>query len=125
MLNAVIPAAVGVITAELPEQRVGLLTLIVGVVFTEIVETAVLEAAQPFVPVPVTEYEVLAEGVTVKLPPVMLNAVIPAAVGVIATDVLEQIVALLTLIVGVVFTEMVEIAVLEAAQPLVLVPVTE
>jgi hypothetical protein len=49
------PAPVGVITAEVPEQIVALLTEIDGVVFTEIVETAVLEAAQPLVPVPVTE----------------------------------------------------------------------
>ena len=55
MLNAVIPAAVGVITTEAPEQIVALLTLIVGVVFTETVETAVLAAMQPLVPVPVTE----------------------------------------------------------------------
>jgi len=54
---------------------------------------------------------VLTEGVTVKLPPVMLNAEIPAAVGVIAAELPEQIVSLLTVMVGVVFTEIVETAV--------------
>jgi len=68
---------------------------------------------------------VLVDGITVKLPPVILKPVIPAAVGVITTDAPEQMVALLTLIVGVVFTETVETAVLEAAQPFVPVPVTE
>jgi len=55
MLKTVIPAAVGLITTEFPEQIVALFTLIiVGVIFTETVEIAVLEAAQPLVPVPVT-----------------------------------------------------------------------
>jgi hypothetical protein len=64
-------------------------------------------------------------GLTVNVPPVILNALIPAAVGVITTEAPEQIVALLTLIDGVVFTDTVETAVLEATQPLVPVPVTE
>ena len=55
MLNTDIPAALGVIITELPEQIVALLTEMIGVVFTVINETAVLELTQPFVPVPVTE----------------------------------------------------------------------
>lgn len=67
----------------------------------------------------------LAVGLTVKLLPVILNAVIPAPVGVITTDAPEQMVALFTVMDGVVFTETVAIAVLELTQPLVPVPVTE
>ena len=125
MLNTVTPAAVGIMVADFPVQIVALFTVMVGVVFTETEDTAVLEAAQPLVPVPVTEYEVLAVGLTVKLPPVMLNALIPVAVGLITTEAFEQMVALFTVMVGVVFTETVDTAVLEAAQPLVPVPVTE
>ena len=55
MLNTVIPAAVGVITTEAFEQIVALFTVMTGEVFTETLETAVLEATQPLVPVPVTE----------------------------------------------------------------------
>src|SRR6185369_4608291 len=106
----VIPAAVGLITTEAPEQIVALFTVIVGEAFTDTLETAVLDATQPLVPVPVTEYDVLADGVTVKFPPVMVNAVTPTAVGVIATELPEQIVALFTVIVGVVLTETVETA---------------
>jgi hypothetical protein len=119
------PAAVGVITTEAPEQIVALFTVMFGRVFTETLETAVLEATQPLVPVPVTEYEVFEDGLTVKLPPVMLKAMIPAAVGVITTGLPVQIVALLTVIVGVVLTDTVETAVLDDTQPLVPVPVTE
>jgi hypothetical protein len=68
---------------------------------------------------------VFVEGLTVKLPPVILNTLMPAAVGVIATDVPEQMVALFTEMDGVVLTEMVETAVLDETQPLVPVPVTE
>ena len=64
-------------------------------------------------------------GFTLKLPPVILNTVMPAAVGVMATELPEQMVALLTVIVGVVFTETLLTAVLELTQPLVPVPVTE
>ena len=39
---------------ELPEQIVALFTFSVGVVFTDIVDTAVLEAEQPLADVPVT-----------------------------------------------------------------------
>ena len=67
----------------------------------------------------------LADGVTVKVPPVTLNAVMPAAVGLITTEAPEQIVALFTVIVGEVFTDTLETAVLDATQPLVPVPVTE
>ena len=64
-------------------------------------------------------------GLTVKLFPVMLKTVMPAAVGVITTDVPEQMVALFTEILGVLFTETDAMAVFEARQPLVPVPVTE
>ena len=50
-----VPAPVGTMATELPEQMVALLTPRVGVVFTETVDTTVFEAAQLFVPVPVTE----------------------------------------------------------------------
>jgi class 3 adenylate cyclase len=39
-------------------------------------------------------------GLTVKVPPVILNALIPAALGVITTEVPEQMVALFTDITG-------------------------
>ena len=57
---------------ELPEQIVALFTASVGVVLTETVATTVLTAAQLLVPVPVTEYEVVLDGDTVKLPPVIV-----------------------------------------------------
>ena len=50
-----VPAPVGTIATELPEQIVALLTARVGVVFTETVDTTVFEAAQLLAPVPVTE----------------------------------------------------------------------
>ena len=50
-----VPAPVGTIATELPEQMVALLTARVGVVFTETVDTTVFEATQLLVPVPVTE----------------------------------------------------------------------
>jgi hypothetical protein len=65
------------------------------------------------------------EGLTVKLPPLTLNTLMPAAVGVITTEAPEQIVALFTVILGVAFTDTLATAVFEAAQPLVPVPVTE
>lgn len=43
------------IATEAPEQMVALLADTVGVVFTDTVATAVFEAAQPAVLVPVTE----------------------------------------------------------------------
>jgi hypothetical protein len=55
MVKPLAPAAVGVITTEAPEQIVALFTAILGRAFTEMLETAVLEATQPLVPVPVTE----------------------------------------------------------------------
>ena len=60
-----------------------------------------------------------------KLPPVTVKAVIPAAVGVITTELPEQIVALFTAMLGVVFTNTVATAVFEETQLLVLVPVIE
>ncbi len=50
---------------ELPEQMVALFTASVGVAFTKTVETIVLDAIQPAVLVPVTEYCVVVEGLTV------------------------------------------------------------
>jgi hypothetical protein len=109
----------------LPGQIVPLFAVIVGAAFIETTETAVFDATHPLVPVPVTENEVVDDGLTVKLPPVILNALIPAAVGVITAELPAQMVALLTVIVGVVLTDTLATAVLEAAQPLVPVPVTE
>ena len=117
-----VPAPVGTITTELPEQMVALLTARVGVVFTETVETA-LEEIQLLVLVPVTEYEVFAVGDTVKLPPLIVYVTAP--VGVITTELPKQIVALFTAKVGVAFTDTVDTTVFEAAQLLAPVPVTE
>jgi hypothetical protein len=50
---------------------------------------------------------------------------VPAPDGTIATELPEQIVALFTFSVGVVFTETVETAGLTAAHPFAAVPVTE
>ncbi len=55
---------------ELPEQMLPLAALMAGPLCTVTVDTAVLLAGQPPVPVPVTEYEVVEAGDTVKLPPV-------------------------------------------------------
>ena len=125
MLNAEIPFAVGLITTKLPEQIVALLTVIVGVVFTVMLAMAVFELAQPLVPVPVIEYVLLLAGLTVKFPLLILKEFIPTAVGVITTELPEQIVALLTEMLGVVFTVIDETAVFELTQPFVPVPVTE
>ena len=57
---------------ELPEQMVALFTVSVGLALTDTVATTVLAAAQLLVPVPVTEYEVVLDGDTVKLPPVIV-----------------------------------------------------
>jgi hypothetical protein len=108
---------------ELPEQIVGLLTASVGVVFTLTVETAVLEAGQPAADTPVTEYDVVVFGDTVKFPLVIVYILAP--VGTIATELPEQIVALFTLNVGVVLTDTVATAVFVAAQPALLDPVKE
>lgn len=62
-------APAGVMVTELPAQIVELFTLMVGVVFTDTVAIAVLDEAQPLVPVPVTEYETVEPGVTVKVLP--------------------------------------------------------
>ena len=62
----------GAIATELPEQTIVLLTITVGLAFTDTVIAAVLPDTQLFVPVPVIEYEVVVFGVTVKLPPVMV-----------------------------------------------------
>ena len=50
-----VPAPVGTMATELPEQMVALLTARVGVAFTDTVDTTVFEAAQLLAPVPVTE----------------------------------------------------------------------
>ena len=57
---------------EFPEQTEPLFTETVGVVFTETVATAGADDTQPAVLVPVTEYEVVDAGVTVKLFPLMV-----------------------------------------------------
>ena len=67
----------------------------------------------------------LPEGLTVKVPPVMLNAEIPVAVGVITTGLPAQVAPLFTIILGVILTETNATAVFELRQPLVPVPVTE
>jgi hypothetical protein len=69
-LMVYVPAPVGVIVNELPEQMVALFTASVGVVFTDTVDTTVLTAAQPLAPVPVTEYVEVLPGVTVNVLPV-------------------------------------------------------
>jgi hypothetical protein len=108
---------------ELPEQIVALFTVKVGVVLTLTVDTMVLEAGQPLAAVPVTEYDVVAFGDTVKFPPLIVYVLAPE--GTMATELPEQIVALFTLSVGVVLTDIVETAVFEATQAFVPVPVTE
>ena len=61
-----------VIEKPVPEQIEPLLTVTVGVVFTDTVDTAVLAEIQPAVLVPVTEYDVVVEGDTVNVPPVIV-----------------------------------------------------
>ena len=60
------------ISTELPEQTIVLLTITVGLAFTDTVIAAVLPDTQLLVPVPVIEYEVVVFGVTVNVPPVMV-----------------------------------------------------
>ena len=55
----------GIIATGFPEQMVASFTVNVGVIFTDTVDTIVFPDAQPLVPVPVTEYEVVVEGATV------------------------------------------------------------
>jgi hypothetical protein len=53
-----------------PEQIVELFTVITGRCCTVTVTTAGVCDTQPVVPVPVMVYELVVEGVTVKVPPV-------------------------------------------------------
>ena len=54
--------------AVCPAHMVGLLTEMVGVMFTVTLLTAVLVAIQPKALVPVTEYEVFTNGLTTVVP---------------------------------------------------------
>jgi hypothetical protein len=60
------------IVNDFPEQIVPLLTATTGKAATVTEETAVFEPTQPCALVPVTLYEVLPVGLTVKVPPVMV-----------------------------------------------------
>ena len=102
---------------------VALLTVTVGLAFTEMVTIAELGAPQPLFEAPVTEYVVVVAGATVKLFPEILY--VSAPVGVITKLLPSQIVASLTTTVGVVLTDTVATAVFEDRQLLVPVPVTE
>jgi hypothetical protein len=56
---------------EAPLQIDPLLTATTGKAFTVTVETAVFEETHPAALTPVTEYEVVEDGLTLKLPPVI------------------------------------------------------
>jgi hypothetical protein len=58
------------IVNDFPEQMLPLFTEMAGTAFTVTLDTAVLDETQPCALVPVTEYAVVEEGVTVKVPPV-------------------------------------------------------
>src|SRR5688500_14566099 len=118
-----VAAPAGMITAELPEQMVALFTEMVGVAFTDTDATAVFEEIQPSALVPVTEYDVVEDGLIVKLPPVIVYVAAPA--GMITAELPEQMVAMFTEMVGVAFTDTDATAVFEEIQPSALVPVTE
>ena len=102
---------------------VPLLTEMVGSGETVTVPTTVLLAGHPALLLPVTEYEVVLPGDTVKLPPVIEYEFAP--VGTKTNDEPLQMLPLLTAIVGVVFTEILLTAARVLTQPAVLVPVTE
>lgn len=72
----------------------------VGVVNTVMVTTAVFALTQLLVPVPVTEYEVVTAGLTVKVLPVMLYVPPPAPEGTIVNDSPEQMLPLVAATVG-------------------------
>lgn len=93
------------------------MTDITGKEFTTTLLIAVFVLAQPFVPVAVTEYELLLVGFTVKFPPEILNTFTPVALGLITAEFPAQMDGLFTVMVGLELTEMVLIAVLELAQP--------
>lgn len=118
-----VSAPLGVITTLLPSQIVAPLTTTVGVVLTDTVDIAGFEDTQLLVPVPVTEYAVVAVGDTVKLPPVIVYVFAPLCA--ITAELPEQISGLLTITVGLAFTDTVIAAVLPDTQLFVPVPVTE
>jgi hypothetical protein len=117
-----VPAPVKSIVNELPEQIVPLVAVMLGESTTVIVLITVFELTHPFVPVPVTVYEVLTVGDTIELPPLMVY--VPAPEGTIVKEVPEQILPLLTEIVGEGLMETLLTAVFEPIQPFVPVPVT-
>ena len=98
------------------------LTLTVNEFTTLTVATAVLPATQPLASVPVKLYDASAEGVTVKVPPVMVYVFAPEGINV--NELPGQTAPLLMDTVGIAFTTTVEIAVFDDTQPLVPVPVT-
>jgi hypothetical protein len=108
---------------ELPVQIEPLLTATTGKAATVTDETAVLEPAQPCALVPVTLYEAVPVGLTVKVPPEIVYVLAPD--GMIVKDLPEQILPLLTEITGTAFTVTVDTAVFDETQPAALVPVTE
>ena len=65
-------APVGIKVNELPGQINPPFNVTVGVVFTVTLATAAVEDTHPLVLVPLTEYDVVVFGVTVKLPPVIV-----------------------------------------------------
>jgi hypothetical protein len=96
--------------------------VIVGVVFTVIVLTAVLAPMQPNTLVPVTEYDAVVNGLTTFEPDEYVYVVAPD--GVIVKLLPVQITPEFTVMVGVVFTVIVLTAVLDPTHPNALVPVT-
>lgn len=116
-------APVGLITNDRPEHTVPLLTVMVGVMSTVMVLTAVLILTQPAVLVPVTEYEVVTPGLTVNVLPEMVYVPPPAPDGIIVKDSPEQILPLVTAMVGAVCTVTLLTAVFELTHPSALVPI--
>ena len=105
-----------------PEQIEPLFTETKGEVITVTLEIAVLKELQPAVLVPVTEYDVLINGFTIALPPLILYELAPLGVKVKFFP--EQIDPLLTETVGVIKTITDDTTVLVAKHPAALVPVT-
>jgi hypothetical protein len=100
-----------------------LFTVITGRVRTVTVSTAVFDPGQPTELVPVTEYDVVVAGDTVKLPPLMVYVLAPPGTTVKFAPV--QIVPLLAVTNGSACTVTVDTAVLDERQPTELLPKTE
>jgi hypothetical protein len=112
----------GMIVKLLPEQVVPLFTEITGKAKTVTCATAVLDDTQPAELVPVTAYDVLVVGLTVKVLPVIVYVCAPDGTKVM--DLPEQSVALFTDTTGNAKTVTVE-STGKDVQPALLVPTTE